>query len=149
MVILQAWKHRLSAAVGLLVLAVILLWPAIPLQSLEVWYLTLTTKWPTNILYPIFAIVLATQAALFIYDKKVAKCCRTSQTKTSAASSAFGVLLGACPACIPVIGFFLPLSATIFIGYYSWIILIIAIALVTYSIKRAGGFQTVLNPGKV
>ncbi|PLS81793.1 hypothetical protein CYG49_01470 [Candidatus Saccharibacteria bacterium] len=146
MVIFQAWKHKLSAAVGLLVLLVILLWPAIPLHSLDIWLKTLFSYWPTNILYPIFAIIIATQAALFIYDKKVAKCCRVPQTKTSAASSFAGVLLGACPACIPVLGFFLPLSATIAIGYYSWVILIIAIIITLYSIKRSGGFQRVVQP---
>lgn len=143
MVIFQAWKHKLSAAVGLLVLLVILLWPAIPLHSLDIWLKTLFSKWPTNILYPIFALIIATQAALFIYDKKVAKCCRVPQTKTSAASSFAGVLLGACPACIPTLAFFLPLSATITIGYYSWIILLVAITFSLYSIRRAGGLQKI------
>lgn len=146
MIILEAWKHRLSLLTGLAVLAVVMLWPAIPLRGLDIWFLTLFTEFPTNILYPLFALAVATQAALFIYDKKVAKCCRVEQTKSSAASSFAGVLLGACPACIPVIGFFLPLSATIVIGYYSWIILIIAIALILYSIKRAGGFQRSTAP---
>lgn len=149
MIIIQAWKHKLSIAVGLVVLGVILLWPAIPLHSLDVWLKTLFSKWPTNVLYPIFAILLASQAALFTYDRWVAKCCRVGQAKVSGVSSLAGVLIGACPACIPVLGFFLPLSATIFIGYYSWVILLVAIFLVTYSIKRSGGFQQINNTGKV
>lgn len=149
MIIIQAWKHKLSAAIGILVLIVVLLWPAIPLHSLDVWLRTLFSKWPTNFLYPLFAVLLATQVALFVYDKWIAKCCRVPQTKAGAVTSVFGIVLGACPACIPVVAFFLPLSVTIAIGYYSWIILLVAIALMLYSIRRAGGFQQINKIRKV
>lgn len=140
-IIFKVWTNKISAAVGLLVVAIVLLWPALPLRSLNVWFLTLTSKFPTNILYPIFALLIGSYAALYVYDRKVAKCCRVDATKASAASSILGILLGACPACIPALAFFLPLSLTIAIGYYSWIILLASIALILFSIWRAGGFQ--------
>jgi len=141
MVIIKAWKHRLSFSIGLIVILIVLLWPAIPLHSLNVWLQTLTSKFPTNVLYPIFAVLIGSYAALYTYDKKVARCCRVD-TKSSAIPSIFGVILGACPACIPAIAFFLPLSVTIAIGYYSWIILLASVALILFSLWRSGAFQT-------
>lgn len=141
MVILKVWTNKVSATVGILVIAVVLLWPAIPLRSLDIWAQTLIQKFPTNVLYPIFALLMGSYIALCTYDKKVAKCCRVDATKASAAPSVLGVILGACPACIPTLAFFLPLSVTITIGYYSWIILLASITLILFSIWRAGGFQ--------
>lgn len=141
MIILKVWTNRISATVGLLVVAIVLLWPALPLRSLDVWLLTLTSKFPTSILYPIFALLVGSYAALYVYDRKVMKCCRVDATKASAAPSIFGIILGACPACIPALAFFLPISVTIAIGYYSWIILLVSIVLILFSIWRAGGFQ--------
>ena len=139
MPLFKAWTHKLSFSVGLLVIVIILLWPAIPLWSLDVWLQTLMSKFPTNILYPIFALLIGSYAALYTYDRKVAKCCRVSAA--TAAPSLLGIVLGACPACIPALAFFLPLSLTIAIGYYSWVILLASIALILFSIWRAGGFQ--------
>lgn len=141
MIIFKVWTHKLSAAVGVLVIGSVLLWPAIPLGSLDVWLQTLVSKFPTNVFYPTFALLIGSYAALYTYDKKVAKCCRVDATKASAAPSILGILLGACPACIPALAFFLPLSITIAIGYYSWLILLASIALILFSIWRAGGFQ--------
>jgi len=141
MIILKVWTNKLSAAGGLLVIAVILLWPALPLGSFDIWLQTLISKFPTNVLYPIFAFLAGSYAALYVYDRKVMKCCRVDATKASATPSLLGILLGACPACIPVIAFFLPLSATIAIGYYSWIILLASIILISFSLWRAGALQ--------
>lgn len=140
MVLLRVWRHPLSAGIGLAVILIVLLWPAVPLRGLGIWLQTLTGYFPTNLLYPIFALLLGSYAALFSYDKWVARCCRVTGKGTASASLG-GVILGACPACIPALGFFLPLSATVAIGFYSWIILLAAIGLITFSVWRAGGFQ--------
>lgn len=137
-VIYKVWTHPLSATIGFVVMAVALLWPAVPLRGLDLWFATLTGKFPTNLLYPIYVLLVGSYAALYSYDKWVARCCQVSAAKTALPSLA-GVLLGACPACIPVIAFFLPVSLTITLGYYSWIILAAAIALILFSIWRVGG----------
>jgi hypothetical protein len=141
MLIFKVWTHKVSAGAGLLAVAVVLLWPAVPLASLTVWFQTLVAKFPTNVLYPIFALIIGTYVALFVYDRKVATCCRVGTSRTGAAASLFGVLLGACPACIPLLAFFLPLSFTIVLGYYSWMILLGSILILLWSIWRIGGFQ--------
>lgn len=141
MIIFKVWTHKLSTSIGILISGIVLLWPAIPLRSLDVWLQTLVSRFPINVLYPIFALLIGSYAALYIYDKKVAKSCRVEATKASVAPSLFGILLGVCPACIPTLAFFLPLSFTIAIGYYSWIILLVSIGLIFFSIWKAGGFQ--------
>lgn len=140
MILFKVWMNKLSASIGLLTIAIVLLWPALPLRSLDIWWQTLISKFPTNTLYPIFAILVGSYAALYTYDKKVMKCCRVNATKT-AAPSVLGILLGACPACIPALAFFLPLSITITVSYYSWIILAASIGLILFSLWRAGAFK--------
>lgn len=139
--VVKAWTRPLPALVGLGVILIVLLWPAIPLRSLDVWLQTLTSKFPTNILYPIFAFLTGSYVALYVYDRTVARCCRVNTTKSGAAASFVGILLGACPACIPVVAFFLPLSLTITLSYYSWAILLGSIAFMLFSLWRMGGFQ--------
>lgn len=143
LLIFKIWTHGLSATVGLLVVVIVLFWPALPLKSFDIWFQTLINKSPTNILYPFFALLVGSYAALYIYDRKVTKCCRVDTTKASAAPSLLGILFGACPACIPAIAIFLPLSITIAIGYYSSLILLASIGLIVFSLWRAGGFQKV------
>jgi len=142
-VALKAWTHPRSISVGLIVLAIVLLWPAIPLKSLDVWIQTLTAKFPTNVLYPLYAVVIASTAALYAYDRTVARCCRVSPSKAGATPALLGMFLGACPACIPAVAFFLPLTFTIAVGYYSWLILLAALALVFFSMWRMGAIQKI------
>ena len=141
MIILKAWTSKFSFISGLLVMAIVLLWPALSLGSLDIWLQTIGSKCSTKVLYPIFAFLAGSYAALYIYNRKVMKCCGINATKVSAAPALLGIFLGTCPACIPALAFFLPLSLSIAIGYYSWIILLVSIALILFSLWRAGGFQ--------
>lgn len=141
MMILKAWMHKLSAGIGVVVIAIVMLWPALLLGSINIWLQTLFSKFPINILYPLFAAIAGTYTAMYVYDRKVLKCCRVKTGKVAASSSFFGILLGACPACIPAVGFFLPLSATIAISYYSWIFLSASIIILLLFIWKGGGFK--------
>lgn len=139
MIMLKALTNKVSLISGLLVTTIILLWPAVPLQSLTVWFQILVSKSPNNILYPLFAILVGCYIALYVYDRKVAKCCNTKNTKITSFSSFMGIFVGACPACIPFLAFFLPLPMLLVLQSYSWIILSIAILIIFFSIWRMGG----------
>lgn len=139
--LLKAWRHPLSATVGLAAIAVVLLWPTIPLRSLSVWLQTLTSKFPMNVLYPVYALAVGSYAALFTYDRKVAPCCRVGGRRLGVMPSVLGALLGACPACIPVVAAVLPLSVTTALGYYSWLILLTALLLTVGWLWWLGGFR--------
>lgn len=143
MMIWKAWTNKLSVSIGVLVILLVMLWPALPLRSIHIWLQTLFSKFPVNILYPLFALIAGTYAAMYVYDRKILKCCRVKTGKAAASSSFFGILLGACPACIPVVGFFLPLSVTIAISYYSWIFLTASIIILLLFIWKAGGFKKI------
>ena len=137
--IVKAWKYKKSRLYGLAVIAVTLLWPSIPLRSISAWFNTLINLFPTNILYPLLAVLSGSFTALYVYKKDKAKVCKVSKSGTSA--SIFGVLLGACPACIPALGFFLPLSLTVTLSYLSWIILLFSILILLFVISKQGGFK--------
>lgn len=141
--LIKVWKNKISALAGIVTFFVILLWPAITLRGLDVWIQTLISLFPTNIFYPILSFLTASFVAIYVYNKKVAPCCPVNSTKTGSSASAIGVILGACPACIPALAFFLPLSATIFLSYLSGVFLIAAIALLLFSIHRMGGFRKI------
>jgi hypothetical protein len=141
LLIVRVWRHKIPATAGVGAIAVILLWPAIPLRGLGTWFQTLTGLFPTNILYPFFAILVGSFVALYTYNRKICRLCSAKEARKGSAATAFGVLFGACPACIPALAFFLPLSITVTLGYLSWIFLLVAIALLLFSIYRMNGFK--------
>jgi len=137
--VLKAWTKKKSGIIGLIVLLVVLLWPAIPLRGLDVWLQTLTELFPTNIFYPIMAVLIGSYAALYVYMKESNTC--KVNPKTGASASLVGILLGACPACIPALAFFLPLSLTVTLSYFSWIFLIASVGILLFAIYKMDGFK--------
>ena len=141
--LLKAWTNKRSAAVGLAAFGASLLWPSVPLRSLELWLQTLSYLYPTKILYPILAFLTGSYAAIYFYNKKVESCCSIDSAKTATSSSLIGIFLGACPACIPFLAFFLPLSLTLTLSYLSPLFLVASIATLSLAIHRMNGFRKV------
>lgn len=139
--LLKAWTNKKSALVGVLALVFVLFWPSIPLRSVDLWLQTLSNLFPTIILYPILAFLVGSYASIYFYNKTIEKCCSVDGIKTGSSATLGGVLLGACPACIPVIAFFLPLSITITLSYFSWLFSIVAIFILLFVIYRMNGFK--------
>lgn len=141
--ILKVWRNKISASAGIVAIALTLLWPSVPLRSLDAWLKTLVNLFPTNFLYPILAILIGTFVAIYIYNKRVQSCCSINSTKTGTSASLIGVFLGACPACIPALAFFLPLSVTITLSYFSWAFLLGSIIVLTFAIYKINGFRKI------
>ena len=141
LLIVKAWAHKKALMYGLLVMIVALFWPAIPLRSVSTWFDTLTSLFPTNILYPILVILTGSFTAIYVYKREKLKVCISS--KSGGFASLIGFILGACPACIPAIGFFLPLTFTITLSYLSWIILLISVLVLLFVIYKQGAFRKV------
>lgn len=141
MLLLKVWTNKKSALVGFVIFVFVLLWPSIPLSSVNLWLQTLTNLFPTQILYPILSFLIGSYVAIYFYNKKVETCCSINNAKTGASTSVAGVLLGACPACIPVIAFFLPLSVTITLSYFSWLFAVASILILLFAIYRMNGFK--------
>ena len=143
MLILHVLKDKISLFWGILAMAIAFLWPAIPLRGLDVWFKTLTSLFPTNVGYPILVILIGIYTALYVYNKRNPEVCPVRKEKTGFFASLGGILLGACPACIPALAFFLPLSFTITLSYYSWLFLSIAIIFLIFAIWQMGGFKKI------
>jgi len=141
MLLLKSWTHRTSASAGGIAFLAVLLFPAIPLRSLGVWLETLLGLFPTTILYPILAFLTGSFVSLYVYNRKVKACCSLKASQTGASASVAGVLLGACPACIPALAFFLPLSITLTLSYFSWIFLLVSIGILVFALYRMNGFK--------
>ena len=140
--ILKALKDKTALFWGVLAMVIVLLWPAIPLRSLDVWLKTLTGLFPTNIGYPILSLLIGIYTTLFVFIRKNPALCQVKKEKTGILAGIGGILLGACPACIPVIAFFLPLGLAITLSYYSWLFLSAAIIFLIFAIWRMGGLQS-------
>lgn len=137
--IAEAWKNRKYALIGIMIIIAVLFWPAIPLRGLDIWLKTMIDIKYIIFLYPVMAILIGSFAVLYAYNKQ----CRTCKINPAAGTSAsfFGILLGACPACIPLLAFFLPLSVTVTLSYFSWIFLVASISILIFALYKMEGFK--------
>jgi hypothetical protein len=89
--LLKVWTNKNSSLIGLIALIFVLLWPSIPLRSVDLWFQTLLNLYPTKILYPILAFLTGSYAAIYYYNKKVQACCLIDNGKIGATSSLIGI----------------------------------------------------------
>ncbi len=139
--LLKAWTNKKSGAVGLVALVADLLWPSIPLGSVDAWLKTIWLLFPTNILYPILAFLVGSYVAIYFYNKRVESCCSVDSVRTGAAGSLIGIFLGVCPACVPVLAFLLPLGLTLALSHLSPYLLAASIGILLFAIHRMNGFR--------
>lgn len=141
MLLFTSWMNRKSGVLGGITFLAVLLFPSIPLRGLGVWLETLLGLFPTNIFYPILAFLIGSFVSLYVYNRKVKACCSVKDAQAGASASFAGILLGACPACIPALAFFLPLSITVSLSYFSWVFLLISIGILIFALYRMNGFK--------
>lgn len=141
--IFKIWQHKLPALSALATMAVAFLWPALFLGGVTNWLRFFYYYSPQNHLLAAVMLLSGIYVGLFVYDKKIAPCCSIDSKVGGAAGSIFGIILGACPACIPFLAIFLPLSATITLSYLSWVFSTIGILLLLFFIWRMNGFKKI------
>lgn len=141
--IFKIWQHKFPALAALFTIAFVFLWPSIPLGGITKWLEFFYYYTPQNYLYLLMAIFSGLYVGIYVYDKTVARCCSIQNRKVGILGSSVGILLGACPACIPVLAFFLPLSVTIVLSRISLAFLVIAIGIMAFSIYRMNGFKKI------
>ena len=139
--ILKMWRHKLPALAALATMAAIFLWPALPLRGITNWLIVYANTPYLTYLYPVIAILSGEYMGLYVYNKKVAPCCSIETVKGGAAGSLVGVLLGACPACIPVIAIFLPLAFNVFLSRVAPIFSVVSIVILLLVIYKMNGFK--------
>lgn len=141
--IFKIWQHKFPALAALFTIAFVFLWPSIPLGGITKWLEFFYYYTPQNYLYLLMAIFSGLYVGIYVYDKTVARCCSIQNRKVGILGSFVGIFLGACPACIPVLAFFLPLSVTIVLSRISLAFLVIAIGIMVFSIYRMNGFKKI------
>jgi len=135
------WGYKLPALAALATMVAIFLWPTLPLRGITNWLLIYSNTPYLTYLYPVIAFLSGICMGLYVYNKKVAPCCSIETVKGGAAGSLVGILLGACPACIPVIAIFLPLAFNVFLSRVAPIFSVISIAILLFVIYRMNGFK--------
>ena len=135
------WRHKLPVLVALTTMAAIFLWPALPLRGITNWLIVYANTPHLTYLYPIVAFLSGVYVGLYVYNKKVAPCCSIETVKGGATGSFVGVILGACPACIPVVAIFLPLAFNVFLSRVAPIFSIVSIGILLLVIYRMNGFK--------
>jgi hypothetical protein len=95
-------------------------------------------------LYIIFSVLFGMFITLYLYSRNRCTDCKTSKAvKSGIAGSLLGFVMGICPACFSLIGFLVPLSASIFLTTFSPIFITASIAIILCSILRVGGFKSI------
>ncbi|MBI5005237.1 MAG: hypothetical protein HZC03_01390 [Candidatus Lloydbacteria bacterium] len=139
--IFKMLSYKLPALAALATTIAIFFWPALPLRGIANWLVIYANTPYLTFLYPAIAILSGIYMGLYIYNKNVAPCCSIETIKGGAAGSFVGVLLGACPACIPVIAIFLPLAFNVFLSRIAPIFSLISIVILLWVIYRMNGFR--------
>lgn len=143
MLIIAMWRSPLAVLAAFATMTFIFLWPALPLHSVFNWLRFFYYYTPQNYLYGAMTLIAGLYAGVYVYQKRVARACPVDNLNTGTTGSVMGMLLGACPACIPALAFFLPLSVTIVLSRLSMIFLALSVGLMLFSLWRVGGFKRV------
>ena len=139
--LIKMWTYPWPAFTALATILAVFLWPALPLRGIANWLSVYANTPYLFYLYPIIAVLSGAYIGLYVYNKKVAPCCSVESARAGFAGSLTGILLGACPACIPVIAIFLPLALNIFLSRIAPIFSVISIAILLWVIFRMNGFK--------
>jgi hypothetical protein len=142
--IFKIWRHKLPALSALATMIAIFFWPTLPLRGISNWITVYSNTSYLFYLYPLVAVLSGIYVGLYVYNRKVASCCSVETVKGGAVGSLIGILLGACPACIPVIAVFLPLAFNVFLSRVAPIFSLISITILLLVIYRMNGFKQFL-----
>ena len=113
------------------------------IENISFW-LTLI-PWYNAILFATFAILFGITLSYQIYVWRQPKVCKINNKVGGAGASSSSVagifLVAQCPACASFGVLFLPLSAITFLTKFSWLINIIGVGLLLFTISYLGGFK--------
>lgn len=108
--------------------------------AFQIWATDILQKPESSIPYFAFAILFGIFISLYLYSKNKCIDCRPN-AKAGFGGSAFGFVLGVCPACFSFVGFLLPLGGSIFLTRYYPVFIFASIAIILFSIYKMGGFK--------
>ena len=126
-------KDKKAVGLGAVVLFFSALWPALLLRDLKVWWQTIVAFFPLSAGYLLLSLLLGFYTLLFVYLRRHSSC---AVRGGGFLGGLLGGLFGLCPACFPALSFFLPLSLTLTLSYYSWLFLLASIIFLAFAIRQ-------------
>lgn len=108
--------------------------------AFQIWFSDIVQKPFSSIVYFTFSILFGNFVSLYFFAKNICVDCKPN-AKTGMGGTAFGFIIGMCPACFSFIGFLLPLSGSLFLSSYSPLFILVSIGIILFSIHKMGGFK--------
>jgi hypothetical protein len=108
--------------------------------AFQIWLADILQKPLNASLYIGFSILFGMFVSLYLFSKNQCVDCKPN-VKSGIGGSAFGFMLGVCPACFSFVGFLLPLSGSLFLTAYSPLFMLVSIGVIVFSIYKMAGFR--------
>src|SRR3990167_4962382 len=113
------------------------------IHNIDLW-LTII-PWYNAILFTIFSILFGITFAYQVYLWKQPKVCAISTKAKGAGTGSIGTLgtflIAQCPACASLGALFLPISVTVTLTKFSWLINLASIGLLLFTLRYLGAFK--------
>lgn len=142
-ILIQASKQKplivIAAAIGIFFLNPLIQSISTSL-AFQIWFADILQKPLNASLYVIFSVLFGMFVSLYLFSKNRCIDCKPN-IKSGIGGSAFGFMLGVCPACFSFIGFLLPLSGSLFLTAYSPLFMLVSMGIILFSIYKMAGFR--------
>lgn len=144
-ILIQAAKQKpiivIAAAIGIFFLNPLIQSISTSL-AFQIWFSDIAQKPLNASLYISFSILFGMFVSLYLFSKSQCIGCKPN-VKSGIGGSAFGFMLGVCPACFSFVGFLLPLSGSLFLSAYSPLFTLVSIGIIVFSIHKMTGFRKI------
>jgi len=143
--VLKMKRYLALAVLSSLVMSIIYVYTQVlgNLRNVDLW-LTII-PWYNAILFTIFSILFGITFAYQVYLWKQPKVCAISTKAKGAGTGSIGTfgtfLIAQCPACASLGALFLPISVTVTLTKFSWLINLASIGLLLFTLRYLGAFK--------
>jgi len=144
--VLRKPKYFALAVVSTLIITVVYIYTQVLgiVENIDLWFEII--PWYNAILFASFSILFGITFSFQVYNWFQPKTCSISKKVSGAGGSGVGTmgvfLVAQCPACASLGVLFLPVSVVGFFTQYSWLINIITIGLLLFTLNYLGAFKT-------
>ncbi len=111
-------------------------------ENIDLWLSVI--PWYNAILFPILAVLFGMAVSFQIYMRSQPKVCNIKKsTGATSGAVAAGFFVAQCPACASLGTLLLPVSAVTALVQFGWVINLVSISLILFTINYLGGFKNI------